>query len=62
MKAKDIKFEEIAQNSRSPLSEVKEIFRAVENIDKVSEIIKAGEKFDVNPIKVVSILKAFKLC
>ena len=49
--------QDIARDSRSPLSEVKEIFRAVKSVEKVKQIIKAAEELDINPIKVVAILK-----
>jgi len=52
--------QDVAKESRSPLSEVKEIFREVKDVEKVKQIIKVAEDLNMCPITVVTILKEFE--
>ena len=52
-----IELQDIALNSKSPLSEVKEIFRAVLDLENTTKIIKAADNYKIDPIIIVNILK-----
>ncbi len=57
-----IELQEIAQNTKSTLSDVKEVFRVVNDLDLTRKIIKKADEHRICPYVVLIILKEFEVC
>jgi hypothetical protein len=56
----DQSLKSIAINTSHPLREVKELFRKVGDVEKLSKIIQTAKGFDCSPHQVIDILNSFK--
>lgn len=52
--------QDIAKESRSPLTEVKEVFRSVKDLDLTKKVIKCADDNNICPFMVIIILNEFK--
>ena len=57
----DFALKSMATNTHHTLSEIKEMYRMVEDVDKLSRIIEVANSLSMNPLKVITILKEFKV-